>query len=313
MTTHAPPPGEDDPLGLHGVVPPTVTAFRDDETLDAATTAEHARFVVDRGVHGVFPLGTNGEFPLLTGAERREAVEAVVDEVGGEVPVIAGVGAPSTRETVAHAEHAESTGADGVVVVTPFYYPLDREGAVAHYERVAAAVDLPVYVYHIPSKTGNELSLDALSEIAAIENVAGLKDSSKDVPWLGQAVDAHPELTFLAGSDSLLAPGLDLGCSGVVSAVANAFPELVVDLYEAYDEGDRERARRLQSVVYDVRTALKRGPYMAGVKTALGLRGFDAGPLRSPLRLMDGDQREALADDLEALGVVEATDLHSDE
>jgi 4-hydroxy-tetrahydrodipicolinate synthase/2-dehydro-3-deoxy-phosphogluconate/2-dehydro-3-deoxy-6-phosphogalactonate aldolase len=294
MPTHAPAPGGDDPLALHGVVPPTVTAFDEDESLDVETTAEHARFVVDRGAHGVFPLGTNGEFPLLTPGERDRVVDAVVEEVGGDVPVIAGVGAASTRQTVAHAEHAESVGADGVVVVTPYYYPLDGEAAVRHYRAVADAVDCPVYVYHIPSKTGNDLSLETLDELAAIENVAGLKDSSKDVPWLGQALDAHPELTFLAGSDSLLAPGLDLGCAGMVSAVANAFPGLVVDLYEAYDDGDRAKAAETQSTVYEVRSALKRGPYMAGVKTALDLQGFYAGPLRSPLRGMDAEQRAQL-------------------
>jgi len=113
-------------------------------------------------------------------------------------------------------------------------------------------------------------------------------------------------LTFLAGSDSLLFPGLDLGCAGMVSAVANAFPELVVDLYEAYDEGDEERARELQSEVYDVRDALKRGSYMAGVKTALDLRdvGFNPGPLRSPLRTMDDDDRAALESDLADLGLL---------
>jgi len=293
-------PGAADPLSLHGVVPPTVTTFRDDESVDYEGTAAHARFVVDRGAHGVFPLGTNGEFPLLSGTERDQVVEAVVEEVGGEVPVIAGVGAPSTRETVGHAERAEMAGADGVVVVTPYYYPLDAEAAVEHYRRGCEAVDLPVYVYHIPSKTGNELSLDTVSELAALPNLAGVKDSSKDVPWLGQAIDAHPELTFLAGSDSLLFPGLELGCTGMVSAVANAFPELVVDLYEAYDDGDEDRARELQSRVYAVRDALKTGPYMAGVKTALDLRdvGFDPGPLRSPLRKMDDDDRATLEADL---------------
>ncbi len=298
--TNAPAPGDDDPLDLHGVVPPTITAFDEDESVDYEATAAHARFVVDHGAHGVFPLGTNGEFPLLTTGERDDVVEAVVETVGGEVPVIAGVGAPSTRETVGHAERAEMAGADGVVVVTPYYYPLDAEAAVEHYRRVCEAVDLPVYVYHIPSKTGNELSLDTVSELAGLPNLAGVKDSSKDVPWLGQAIDAHPELTFLAGSDSLLFPGLEVGCTGMVSAVANAFPELVVDLYEAYDDGDEDRARELQSRVYAVRDALKTGPYMAGVKTALDLRdvGFDPGPLRSPLRTMDDEDRATLESDL---------------
>ena len=305
MTGEAPRPGSADPLSVGGVVPPTVTAFRPDESLDLAATAAHARFVVDHGASGVFPLGTNGEFPLLTNAERDAVVEAVADEVGDEVPVIAGVGAPSTRQTVANAEAAVEAGADGVVVVTPYYYPLDAAGAVTHYTRVLDAVDVPTYVYHIPSKTGNALSLDTVDALADA-GIAGIKDSSKDVPWLGQAIDAHPELTFLAGSDSLLFPGLQIGCAGMVSAVANAFPELVVDLYEAYDAGETARARELQSQVFDVRDALKRGPYMAGVKTALQLRedAPDAGPLRSPLRTMSDDDRSALEAALTDLGLL---------
>lgn len=297
--------GSEDPLSLHGIVPPTVTAFEADESVDYEATAAHAQFVVDGGCHGVVPLGTNGEFPLLTADERKNVVEAVVEQVDS-VPVLAGVGAPSTHETIDHATHAESVGADGVMVVTPYYYPLDHQAAVDHYRRVTDAVDVPVYVYHIPSKTGNDLSLAALSEIAALDGVAGVKDSSKDVPWLGQAIDANPELTFLAGSDSLLFPGLEIGCAGAVSAVANVFPELVVDLYEAYASGEEGRAQELQSEVYGVRRALKRGPYMAGVKTALSLRDvpFDVGGLRSPLRTMDDAQREQLATDLTELGVL---------
>ncbi|MDL5361901.1 dihydrodipicolinate synthase family protein [Halalkalicoccus sp. NIPERK01] len=295
--------GSDDLLALSGVIPPTITVFDDEEEVDYERTADHARYVVDGGAHGVFPLGTNGEFPLLTGAERKGVIEAVTEEID-EVPVIAGVGAPSTHESVEAAEHAESVGADGLVVVTPYYYPLDGEAAINHYRRVAEAVDLPIYIYHIPSKTGNALSLETLDALAEIGNVAGVKDSSKDVPWLAQAIDAHPELTFLAGSDSLLFPGLEIGCSGMVSAVANVFPELVVDLYEAYDAGEEERARELQSDVYDVRDAIKYGAYMAGVKSALPHVGFEAGPLRSPLRTMDAESEEAMVADLEDLDLL---------
>ena len=304
MTANAPSPGADDPLGLTGVVPPTVTAFDAAGDVDPAATAAHARFVVDNGADGVFPLGTNGEFATLTAAERRRVVETVAEAV--EAPVIAGVGHPSTRGAVAHAEHAERVGADGVVVVTPYYYPVDGRAAVDHYRAVADAVDLPVYVYHIPGRTGNELSLATLERLAAVDGVAGVKDSSKDVPWLAQAVDRAPGLTFLAGSDSLLFAGLEVGCAGVVSAVANVFPGLVADLYGAYDAGDESRARELQSTVFDVRSALKRGPYMAGVKTALSLRdpGFDVGGLRAPLRTMDETDRAALEADLAELGLL---------
>lgn len=304
MPTHAPAAGAADPLALHGVIPPVVTAFHDDETVDADATAAHARFVVEHGATGVFPLGTNGEFALLTSGERRQVVEAVADAV--DVPVIAGVGAPGTRQTVGHAKDAADAGADGVVVVTPYYYAVDDAGVVSHYRQVAEAVDVPVYVYHIPGRTGNALALSALDRIAAIDGVVGVKDSSKDVPWLGEAIDRQPEMTFLAGSDSLLYAGLSLGCSGMVSAVANVFPDLVVECYDAYDAGDHERARACQSTIYEVRTAIKRGPYMAGVKTALGLcdLAFDVGDLRSPLRTMDEADRRALAADLEDLGLL---------
>jgi 4-hydroxy-tetrahydrodipicolinate synthase/2-dehydro-3-deoxy-phosphogluconate/2-dehydro-3-deoxy-6-phosphogalactonate aldolase len=304
MPSVAPQPGASDPLGLTGVVPPTVTAFDDDGAVDLAATAAHAEFIVERGASAVFPLGTNGEFAMLTGDERRRVVEAVVEAV--DVPVIAGVGCPSTRETVANAEHAADIGADGVVTVTPYYYPLDDDAAVAHYRAVAEAVAVPTYIYHIPNRTGNALSLDALGRLAELDGVAGIKDSSKDIPWLAQAVDANPDLTFLVGSDSLLVPGLDLGCAGLVSAVANAFPELVTDLYAAYDTGNEGQARELQSTVYAVRRALKRGPYMAGVKTALSLRDldFDVGGLREPLRTMDDADRAALEHDLGDLGLL---------
>ncbi len=299
-----PRPGSADPLALRGVVPPTVTAYDADGNVDEAATAAHAEFVVERGASAVFPLGTNGEFPLLDAEERQHVVGAVADAV--DVPVIAGVGAPGTRRTVDNARRAAEAGADGIVVVTPFYYPIDDEAAVTHYRHVVEAVDLPVYVYHIPGRTGNELSLEALSEIAALEGIAGLKDSSKDVPWLGQAVDAHPELTFLVGSDSLLVPGLDLGCAGLVSAVANVFPELVVDLFDAYADGDEDRAREIQSQVYDVRSALKTGPYLAGVKAGLAVRedAPDAGPLRSPLRELTPTERTELVSELRRVDVL---------
>ena len=302
--SHAPAPGADDPLSLTGVVPPTLTIFDDEEAVDLERTAAHARYVVDRGASGVFPLGTNGEFAMLDAAERDGVVEAVVDEVGGEVPVIAGVGAPSTRRAVRRAEAAMAAGADGLVCVTPYYYAADDAGLVEHYRRLTGAVDLPVYVYHIPQRAGVELALDALDEIAQLDGIAGLMDTSKDVPWLAQAIARNPDLTFLSGSDALQFAGLEVGCAGGVSGVANAFPELVADLHAAYAEGDEARAEDLQRTMFEVRQAIKRGPPMGGVKTALSLRGFEAGPLRSPLRRPDAETTAAIERDLEATGLL---------
>ncbi|WP_436907962.1 dihydrodipicolinate synthase family protein [Halosimplex marinum] len=294
-------------VSIHGVIPPTITAFTDEEELALDATAAHARFVVDRGVHGVFPLGTNGEFPMLKPDEREAVIEAVVDEVGEEVPVIAGVSAPSTRNTVSYSRDAEGAGADAVVVGIPYYYPIDSEAIVEHYEEVTDAVDIPVYIYHFPARMGNKLDLDTLDRLAAIEGIVGVKDSSGDVAWLGQAIDRHPELTYLAGLDSLLFAELEIGCTGLVSAVSNVFPEMTVELYESYVDGDETRARELQSRVFDVWKAIDQGPYLGGVKSALDLHpevDFDPGPMRRPLQRMSEEQEVQLERTLRTLDLI---------
>lgn len=293
---------QQDPVS--GVIPPIITAFYEDEQINYEATAAHARFVVDRGVHGVFPLGTNGEFPMLKPEERANVIEAVVDEVGHEVPVIAGVSAPSTRNTISYALDAEDNGADAVVVGIPYYYPIGSEAIVDHYVRVADAVSVPVYIYHFPARMGNRLELDTLDRLASIEGIVGVKDSSGDVGWLGQAIDRNPDLTYLAGLDVLLFAELEIGCTGLVSAVSNVFPEMTVELYEAYLNGNDDRARELQSVVFDVWAALDTGPYLGGVKSALDLHPdttFRPGPMRTPLRRMDETGEEQLAETLQRL------------
>ncbi|MFC7141590.1 dihydrodipicolinate synthase family protein [Halosimplex aquaticum] len=294
-------------VSIRGVIPPTITAFGADEELDLDATAAHARFVVDRGVHGVFPLGTSGEFPMLKPDERAAVIGAVVDEVGDEVPVIAGVSAPSTKNTVSYALDAEDSGADAVVVGIPYYYPIDSEAIVEHYEEVTDAVDIPVYIYHFPARMGNKLDLDTLDRLARIDGIVGVKDSSGDVAWLGQAIDRQPELAYLAGLDSLLFAELEIGCSGLVSAVSNVFPELTVELYESYVGGEEGRARELQSTVFDVWKAIDRGPYLGGVKSALDLHPeveFDPGPMRRPLQRMDRDQEVQLERTLRTLDLI---------
>jgi 4-hydroxy-tetrahydrodipicolinate synthase/2-dehydro-3-deoxy-phosphogluconate/2-dehydro-3-deoxy-6-phosphogalactonate aldolase len=294
-------------VSIHGVIPPTITAFTEDEELNLETTAAHARFVVDRGVHGVFPLGTNGEFPMLKPEERAAVIGAVVDEVGDEVPVLAGVSAPSTRNTVSYALDAQEAGADTVVVGIPYYYPIDSDAIVEHYEEVTAAVDIPVFVYHFPERMGNKLSLETIDRIAAIDGIVGIKDSSGEVAWLGQTIDHNPELVYLAGLDSLLFAELEIGCSGLVSAVSNVFPELTVDLYESYVDGNESRAREIQSTVFDVWKALERGPYLGGVKSALSLHpefDHEAGPMRRPLKRMDQQEEVQLERTLRTLELI---------
>jgi 4-hydroxy-tetrahydrodipicolinate synthase/2-dehydro-3-deoxy-phosphogluconate/2-dehydro-3-deoxy-6-phosphogalactonate aldolase len=290
-------------MAFEGIIPPTLTAFNADGSLDLGRTRWHINYVIDGGVHGVFPCGTMGEGPLLAFDEKVQVIAAVVQAAGERVPVLAGVGCPSTHETLRLAREAEREGADAVIVVTPYYYAPNEDGVLAHYQAVAEAVDIPVLVYHIPSRTGNRLPLGLLPRLKEIPDVVGLKDSSGDVSWLQSAMALAPKWRFFVGSDTLLYVGFSLGVNGAVSGVANLFPQLVVALYDAARTGDWQRARELQATVMGVRDAVRAGPYLSGMKAGLRTLGHDIGDPRLPMVGMSAEQEETLRKQLRAVSV----------
>ncbi|MEA3344939.1 MAG: 4-hydroxy-tetrahydrodipicolinate synthase [Chloroflexota bacterium] len=281
-------------MKFQGIIPPTLTAFHDDGSLDLEGTRWQINYVIEGGVHGVFPCGTAGEGPLLSFEEKVRVIAAVVKAADGRVPVLAGVGCPSTQETVELAQEAERMGADGVIVVTPYYYPTSDEGVLAHYRAVAEAVDLPVLVYHIPSCTGNWLPQGLIPKLAEIPGLVGVKDSSGDVDWLQSAMTSAPDWRFFVGSDALLYVAFSLRAHGAVSGIADIFPQLVVELYDAAQAGEWQEARELQVKVAAVRRAIKDGPYLSGIKAALRLLGHDIGDPRLPMVGMSDEQEERL-------------------
>ena len=290
-------------MKLQGVIPPTFTIFREDGELDLERTRAHLRFVIERGVHGVFVLGTNGEMPLLTFEERLKVIDAAVEEVAGRVPLIVGVGCPGTKETVALARHAEQAGADAIAVITPYFFPVPTRGIVQHYQSIAEAVDLPILVYHNPQFAGCRLSFEALQQLSEIPNVQGIKDSSGDISWISRIRRAFPHWSVLHGIDALIYPCLVLGVDGSVSGVANAFPEPVVALYEAVRRGDHEQAQSLQRQVAVLEEIAYEGPFLAGIKAALAWRGFPAGDPRPPLVSLSAAERERLEKRLNGLDI----------
>jgi 4-hydroxy-tetrahydrodipicolinate synthase len=290
-------------MTFQGIIPPTLTAFNADGSLDLEGTRWHINYVIEGGVHGVFPCGTMGEGPLLTFDEKVQVIAAVVQAAEERVPVLAGVGCPSTYETAALAREAERVGADAAIVVTPYYYPPNEDGLLAHYQAVAEAVDIPMLVYHIPSRTGNRLPLDLIPRLKVIPGVVGLKDSSGDVTWLQSAMASAPQWRFFVGSDALLYVGFRLGVHGAVSGAANLFPQLVVALYDAAQAGTWERARELLSRVLVVRDAVRAGPYLSGMKAGLRVLGHDIGDPRLPMVGMSAQQEETLRGQLRAVSV----------
>jgi len=272
---------------IRGVVPPVLTPFTDNgEKLDEEALCTHVTWLIDKGVHGVMPCGTTGEGPLLAVSERKRVVKVVVEAVAHRVPVLAHVGTLTTHETIDMARHAQGCGVEAISVVTPYYFRLPEEALVEHFCRIADAVaDTPVFLYNIPQNTGNALSLSAIEAlIARCSNIVGIKDSSGDKDALLSLIELNEgRFQVACGNDSLLSYALEAGACASVSGNANVFPEIVVELFHAFWQGDPDGVRRQQERLNQVRESLQGGHTLSLFKRVLELRGLKEGAVRPPL------------------------------
>ncbi|MBF6557619.1 MAG: dihydrodipicolinate synthase family protein [Acidimicrobiales bacterium] len=270
---------------LRGAIVPLLTAFGLDGELDEAAIRRHVDVLVGAGVHGVYPGGTTGEGPLLSHDERERLAATVVEAVAGRLPVVVQTGAASTAEAIVLSRHAAAAGADAVAIVTPWYYRLSEVAIVEHYVRVAEAVpDTPIVLYNIPQNTGNPMSPATMAAIARrAPNVVAVKDSTGDLAQLSDIIAAtEGRLRVFEGNDAMVLPALELGAAGSVSGNANVFPEVFVELYDAYWAADHEAARRAQARIQVIRRALRNGD-LGLFKAILARRGVAVGGVRGPL------------------------------
>jgi 4-hydroxy-tetrahydrodipicolinate synthase len=226
-----------------GSYPPIVTHFNADASVDTQANHRHIDFLINQGVHGIFALGTTGEFMHLTLSEREELAQDTIQHVDGRVPVIVGTGSTSTFQTVRLSRHAASAGASAVAIITPYYLQLSDREIIAHYSAVANAVDIPVLIYNFPALTGTNVSTEVVCELVAENpNIAGVKDSvgSIDLLWerIARVKAIKPDFAVLTGSDNYLFPLLAMGGDGAVPATANFAPDAVVAVYEYFQSGD---------------------------------------------------------------------------
>lgn len=268
-----------------------LTPFKADGNVDVTALEHHVEWLVDEGVDAIMPCGTTGEGALLEAAEVATVVAAVVRTAGGRADVLAHVGRPATRATVALALRAIDDGADGVAAVVPYYYGLADDQIKNHYRRLLeTAGAAPVFAYNIPSRTGNDIGPESMRELAA-EGLAGLKDSTKSfdrhLEYLKVAED-QPSFRVLMGSDGMALDAMTQGAGGSVSALSNLRPDLFVQLRDAFLEGRKEDAAAAQETISAVKAETSTGLALKGLKEAvsdaLGLRGigYPTGQ-RSPL------------------------------
>jgi 4-hydroxy-tetrahydrodipicolinate synthase len=279
---------------FHGVLPALVTPFTDD---GGAIETGALRAIVDRlvaaGVGGLVPGGSTGEFTTLSASERRQLVEVTVEAAGGRVPVVAGTGALSTRETVELSVHAADAGAAAVMIVPPFYDALSWRELLAHYTAVADAIEIPIMYYNLPSASGVTLTAEQLRELP----ISSLKDTGGDATAATELIQTDGP-TLLNGWDTLTFAALAAGVRAVVWGTASILPEQCVELHRLLiDDIDLPAARELWARLWPLCRFLEGQSYPAAVKAACRLVGDAPGPVRAPLLPLD----DAAATELAAL------------
>lgn len=287
---------------FEGVLPAVVTPFLSDaqQSLDLEGLRSNIAALLEAGVHGIVPTGSTGESATLSFEEHERVVEAAVEAVDGRVPVLAGTGSNNTAEALRFTKSAKENGADGALLISPYYNKPNRTGLLRHFTLIAD-LDIPVVLYNVPGRTGQNLAPDLVIELAAHPNIVGIKEASGNVAQVSQIIEGtlDEEFAVISGDDNLTLPILALGGAGVISVTANVEPARMVRLYEAFAGGDWNTALELHYELSPLFRALFIETNPIPVKAAVGMRGMAAGPVRLPLAELDEAKAAVLAEVLE--------------
>ena len=248
-------------------------------------------------------VGTTGEASTMPDPEHLSAIEYTVKKVAGRVPVIAGTGSNDTNHAISLTKGAEALGADGILSVTPYYNKANKQGLINHFKAIAEAVNIPIILYNVPSRTGMNFSIDVLKELAKIENIVALKEASGNISYTAQVAAEVPELYLYSGNDDMIVPIMSLGGKGVISVVANILPEETHNICELYEKGEVAASRKLQLDLLELINTLFIEVNPVPVKTAMNIHGYNVGKLRLPLGEMDEGNYNKLADVLKKYNV----------
>jgi 4-hydroxy-tetrahydrodipicolinate synthase len=278
-------------LQLRGTFTALVTPMTASGEVDYDGFRRLVRLQIDQGITGLVPLGTTGETPTLERDEQDELIRIAVDEAAGKLPVIVGAGANSTRHTVANAKRAKELGADAALIVTPYYNKPTNEGIYRHFAAVAEAVDLPIVIYNIASRTAKNIDAPTMDRLSKLPTVIGVKESSGDLAQIGDLVNEvaaarraeGKHFAVLSGDDAWALALCAMGGDGVVSVVSNLAPARVVALVEACLAGDFAAARRLHYALLPIFKGAFIETNPIPIKAAMSWAGLPAGPTRLPM------------------------------
>lgn len=277
---------------LTGSMVALVTPFRQGK-VDERSLKRLLDFHLENGTDVIVPCGTTGEASTLSHEEHRGVMSFVVNYVRGRVPVICGAGSNSTEEALQLVRHAKKSGANGVLVVTPYYNKPTQEGLYRHYEFLAKKVDIPIVLYNVPTRTGISIAPETVARLAKIPNIIGIKEASGSLEQASRIVEIC-DMALLSGEDSLTLPLLSIGATGVISVVANVAPRRLHEMVEAYLNGAVAKAKKIHHELFSLAKILFIETNPIPVKTALALMGMISGELRLPLCEMSAENRKKL-------------------
>ncbi len=277
-----------------GSIVAIVTPFRNGK-LDERVFGDLIEWQIANGTNGIVPCGTTGESATLTHDEHHRVVRLTVEVAKGRVPVIAGTGSNSTDEAISLTRHAKDAGADGALLITPYYNKPTQEGLYRHYKAVAEAVDMPLVLYNIPGRTGVNMLPATVARLAVMKNIVGIKEGSGSVQQASDiAQTCGDRLTVLSGDDPLTLPMMAVGAKGVITVTANVMPKEMAQLVASFQAGRIDEARRIHFALSALFAALFYETNPIPVKEALGMMGKIDPELRLPMCAMSADNRNQL-------------------
>lgn len=278
----------------------------DKGNIDYARMKELIEWHIDEGTDCIVPCGCTGEAATLTYSEHKKVIKTVVKQVSGRIQVMAGTGSNSTQETIELTKYAKKVGADGVLLITPYYNKPTQEGLYRHYKTVAEEVDIPICLYNVPSRTGRNLEATTVKRLADIENIIAVKEASGDIQQCENIKRlCGDKITLLSGDDALTYPMMSVGGEGVVSVLANIAPREVHDMTDHFLKGDWETALKINYKWMPMMEALFLETNPAPVKEALGMMGKIKPELRSPLVNLKKENRQKLKEVMNQMGLKE--------
>ena len=281
----------------HGIIPPIITPFTCDCQVDYDMLREMVDFLITNGVHGIFPLGTTGEFYAVNNDEYKKILQTVKETVDGRVPVYAGTNHITTRGVIELIKICEEVGVDAISVLTPMFISQTQSELYNYFRDIAYSTDLPIVLYNNPPKTGINIAPATLAQLSEISNIIAIKDSSGDMTNTMEYIRLtkdNDNFSVIMGRDTLIYPALKCGAVASIASCANIAPRLVADIYDKFMAGDDEGALEAQFKLSPLRLATNMGTFPAVIKEGLVMQGIDVGKCMDPIAELTLEEKDKL-------------------